>query len=155
MTTGTAAVAKPDPAQCQQILRSCGSFNLRKASRAVSQLYDGYLQPCGLRSTQVALLAMLAAEAGQSAGQLARGLVVSSSTLSRNLGPLQRDGLVERIAQPGRRAALRLTTAGEQRLLDAVPLWHAAQEKFTKLVGVQAWGELNRRLAAAVEATRS
>lgn len=154
MTTTTAAAAGLDPALCQQILGSCGSFNLRKASRAVSQLYDTCLQPCGLRSTQLALLTMLAADAGQSAGELARRLVVSSSTLSRNLGPLERDGLVERIAQPGRGKALCLTPAGERRLLEAVPLWRNAQEKFTELVGAEAWGDLNRRLAAAVQATR-
>lgn len=155
MTTTTPVGADLDPALCSQILESCGSFNLRKASRAVSQLYDTCLQPCGLRSTQLALLTMLAAEPRQSAGELARRLVVSSSTLSRNLGPLERDGLVERVVHPGRGRALRLTPIGEQRLVEAVPLWRAAQEKFTELVGAQAWGELNRRLAAAVQATRS
>jgi DNA-binding MarR family transcriptional regulator len=145
----------PDAALCRRILGTCGSFNLRKAARSVSQLYDAYLQPCGLRSTQLALLTMLAAEGELSSARLARMLVVSSSTLSRNLGPLQRDGLVEDAGRRGRGKVLRLTTRGERVLMDAVPLWRAAQEKFTELVGGPAWSELNRHLAEAVRATRS
>ena len=43
-----------------EVLRTCGSFNLRKATRVVTQLYDDILQPTGLRSTQVVLLVALA-----------------------------------------------------------------------------------------------
>jgi DNA-binding MarR family transcriptional regulator len=146
---------KPDAAFCQRILGTCGSFSLRKAARSVSQLYDAYLQPCGLRSTQLALLTMLAAEGELSNARLARMLVVSPSTLSRNLGPLQRDGLVEKAGRRGRGNLLRLTPRGERALVEAVPLWRAAQAKFTELVGDREWSELNGRLAEAVRATRS
>lgn len=39
----------------------CICFNLRKTSRAVSQAYDAFLQPSGLRTTQYSLLSQLAA----------------------------------------------------------------------------------------------
>jgi hypothetical protein len=55
-----------------KILRTCGSFNLRKVTRVVTQLYDDILQPTGLRSTQVVLLVALAAEGEMSVGYMAR-----------------------------------------------------------------------------------
>jgi len=37
----------------------CIGFNLRKANRAVSQLYDEMLRPTGIRGTQYSLLVVL------------------------------------------------------------------------------------------------
>jgi DNA-binding MarR family transcriptional regulator len=137
----------------RQVLQECGSFNLRKASRVVTQLYDEILQPTGLRSTQVVVLVTLAAEGEMSISRLARELVTSPSTLSRNLQPLERDGLIH-TASKGRQGKLvRLTTKGTEALEGAEPYWQRAQEKFVTLIGAQAWADLNRRLGATVAAT--
>ena len=74
----------------------CGSFNLRKATRAVTQLYDDILQPSGLRSTQVVILLNLGIQEEMSVSRLARELHLSPSTLTRNLQPLERDGLIKK-----------------------------------------------------------
>ena len=50
------------PELCGEVLRSCGSFNLRRASRAATRLYDEILQPTGLRSTQIVVMVALAME---------------------------------------------------------------------------------------------
>ncbi|MFQ5937056.1 MAG: MarR family winged helix-turn-helix transcriptional regulator [Acidiferrobacterales bacterium] len=140
---------------CREVLRECGSFNLRKASRVVTQLYDDILQPTGLRSTQVVVLVTLAVEQELSMVGLARQLVLSPSTLSRNIRPLERDGLIE-IRDAGKRGKLiRLTARGRKALLKALPYWQKAQERFTGLVGVTAWAKLSKHLAATVTATRS
>jgi DNA-binding MarR family transcriptional regulator len=137
-----------------EVLRTCGNFNLRKATRVVTQLYDDILQPTGLRSTQVVLLVALAAEGEMSMSYMARELIMSPSTLSRTLSPLERDGLID-ITSSGKRGKLvRLTAAGESALLNAVPYWQKAQEKFLEQVGATPWTELNERLADLIAATR-
>jgi hypothetical protein len=88
-----AASKPPDPAFWTEVLRTCGSFNLRKATRVITQLYDDILQPTGLRSTQVVLLVALAAEGEMSMSYMARELIMSPSTLSRTFLPLEREGL--------------------------------------------------------------
>ena len=139
----------------RKVLRECASFNLRKASRVVTQLYDDILQPTGLRSTQVAILVMLAVEQKSSMARLARQLLLSPSTLSRNLGPLQRDGLVE-VHHTGKRGkSVILTSVGRTALSDAFPYWQEAQAKFTGLVGATAWSKLSRQLAKTTTAARS
>jgi len=138
---------------CREVLRTCGSFNLRKASRAVTQLYDDILQPTGLRSTQVVVLVALAAEPELNLARLARELVLSPSTLSRTIGPLKRDGLLQTYA--GKRGkSVRLTQRGEKALLAAVPYWQKAQAKFTGMVGATAWEKLTDQLSQTVAATR-
>ena len=139
---------------CRKVLRQCGSFNLRKASRVVTQLYDDILQPTGLRSTQVVVLVMLGAERELSMARLARQLVLSPSTLSRNILPLERDGLVETSYSGKRGKSVRLTARGRKALLHAFPYWQKAQTKFTQLVGADAWRALSKHLATTVTATR-
>lgn len=138
----------------REALALCGCFNLRKASRLVTQLYDDILQPTGLRSTQVVILMMLAMEEDISLTRLARELVLSPSTLHRNLLPLERDGLVESSTIGNRGRMVRLTTNGKETLLKAVPYWQKAQEKFITLVGPQMWQELAGQLADTVTAVR-
>jgi DNA-binding MarR family transcriptional regulator len=146
--------APPGPEFWGEVLRTCGSFNLRKASRVVTQFYDDMLRPTGLRSTQVVLLAALAAEGDMSVGRMARVMVMSPSTLSRTLTLLERDGLVESTLYGKRGKLLHLTAAGEKALLSAVPYWQKAQEQFTAQLGASAWVELNERLARTVTVTR-
>ena len=139
----------------REVLRECASFNLRKASRVVSQLYDDILQPTGLRSTQVALLVLLAVEPASSMARLARQLMLSPSTLSRNLRPLQRDGLVD-VRNSGKRGkSVSLTLAGKKALFDAFPYWQKAQEEFIALVGAKTWSTLSRQIAKTTSAARS
>jgi DNA-binding MarR family transcriptional regulator len=137
-----------------EILRSCACFNLRKASRSVTQFYDEMLQPTGLRSTQLVVLTAIHTEKDLSPSRLARELVMSPSTLSRNLTPLKREGLVEAKKQGARGISLRLTRKGERSLEKALPYWEAAQSRFIEIVGEEGWNELNERLARTLAATR-
>lgn len=140
---------------CREVLRECGSFNLRKASRVVTQLYDDILQPTGLRSTQVVVLVILAVEQELSMAGLARQLLVSPSTLSRNIQPLERDGLIETRDSGKRGKSVRLTARGKKALLKALPCWQKAQARFTGLVGTTAWAELSKQLNKTISATRN
>src|SRR6202012_3936159 len=78
----------------------CNCTALRKASRRVSQLYDSALEPCGLRTTQRAILNHIARSGAPSLGELAEALVMDRGALTHNLKPLERDGLVESGVDP-------------------------------------------------------
>jgi len=67
---------------------------VRKASRRVSQLYDAILAPCGLRTTQRAILNHISRAGTPSVGELAADLVMDRGALAHNLKPLERDGFV-------------------------------------------------------------
>ena len=76
----------------------CNNSALRKATRRVSQLYDAVLAPSGLRSTQMAILTHIDRAGTPAMGELAAALVLDRSALGHNLKPLERDGLVELVA---------------------------------------------------------
>src|SRR6516225_7986548 len=63
----------------------CACSNLRRAARAVTQLFDAELKPTGIRSTQFVLLVAIAELAPISLGRLAQILVIDRTTLSRSL----------------------------------------------------------------------
>src|SRR5882762_10873628 len=73
----------------------CSCTALRKATRRVSQLYDAALEPCGLRTTQRAILNHIARAGAPPLGELAEALVMDRGALTHNLKPLERDGLVK------------------------------------------------------------
>src|SRR6476661_6243365 len=78
----------------------CSCTSLRKASRRVSQLYDTILAPCGLRTTQRAILNHISRAGTPSVGELAADLVMDRGALAHNLKPLERDGYVRQDVDP-------------------------------------------------------
>ena len=136
-------------------VETCACFQLRRASRSVTQLYDAALQPTGLRSTQFVLLAVLRIEEPVGLTRLAQALGLERSTLARNLLPLEKSGLVERQeAEQGRGSVLRLPPAGRRALADATPRWAAVQQAFELEFGAKRWETLRKRLHEAVDTTR-
>ena len=138
---------------CAAAVEACACFNFRKASRAVTQLYNNALQPSGLRSTQFVLLAVVHTEEPVALPRLAKELVLERSTLTRNLKPLERAGLVKVVRGAGRQGTVvRLTAKGRRTLSSAVPLWEKAQAAFVQALGGGRWETLRKSLAAAVRA---
>ena len=110
------------------IAQNCACFNVRKAARAVTQLYDNTLKPVGLRGTQFTLLVALARRGDIAITQLADVLVMERTTLTRNLKPLEKQGLVAVMEGADRRTrAVVITTAGRNKLAEALPYWEQAQ----------------------------
>ena len=133
----------------------CACVNFRRASRAVTQLFDETLAPIGLRSTQVVILVAIGADEPASIAGLSRELVMDTSTVTRNLKPLQKLGLIEKTtAGAGRRLALTLTDKGRNALVEALPLWEHAQHRIVSHLGEGRWDDLRNTLADAVSATR-
>ena len=78
----------------------CNCFAVRAAARHVSQSYDQFLAPTGLRTTQLSILTKLKREGPLTINTLAEGMVMDRTTLGRNILPLERDRLIriERVA---------------------------------------------------------
>jgi DNA-binding MarR family transcriptional regulator len=123
-------------------------MNLRKATRAVTQLYDRHLRPSGLKGTQFSILAVLANTGPSRLSRLAEVLVMDRTTLSRNLEPLERDGLVSVTSGKDRRTRqVALRPRGRKALAGALPLWEAAQEQVLReLGGAGRWREILKDL---------
>jgi len=115
----------------------CTCLRFRKAARRVSQIYDHHLQPFGLTITQYGLLGHVKAHDGIGIGQLAALLVMDPTTLTRNLKPLQREGLMAFAQAPAdrRHRNLHLTDAGRAALARARPGWDAAQREIAGVLG--------------------
>ena len=117
----------------------CNVTALRKASRRVSQLYDAMLAPCGLRSTQRAILVYVGRAGSPTMTELASSLVLDRSALNHNLKPLQRDGLLTTIVDPNDRRSrlIQLTKRGEAKVRDSRIAWAKAQERFEAIFGAK------------------
>lgn len=120
---------------------TCVCLTARRISRRLSQAFDLHLAPAGLKATQFAILSALTmvGPGGARLSGLADGLDMDASTLSRNLKPLVRDGLVElRRGEDGRERKAALTAAGATRVREATPLWEAARAEALGALGADA-----------------
>ncbi|HWV83287.1 MAG TPA: MarR family winged helix-turn-helix transcriptional regulator [Hyphomicrobiaceae bacterium] len=112
-------------------------MRLRKAARRVSQIYDHHLEATGLTITQFGVLASLVSADRVAIGPLAEQLCMDPTTLTRNLQPLHRQGLV--VIEPDRRDRrvrwVSLSDTGRQAFDAARPAWREAQSHIRKLVG--------------------
>lgn len=132
------------------ILGACACSQLRRASRAVSALYDGFLASAGLTVTQYALLVTIARADAVTKTGLAERLGMDRTTLTRNLRPLERDRLVKDNAGADKREHLiELTKEGLSRLDAGYECWKEAQARFAGIFGDSSLRSLNRLLKRA------
>src|SRR5260221_13435871 len=95
---------------------------LRRASRAVSRLYDQELRGVGLRATQYSLLSLLSRSGEVRQGDLGPLTVLDETTLTRTLRPLVDRGWVAVRAGKARRERLvSITPAGIAQLAKPRP----------------------------------
>ncbi|HEV2957460.1 MAG TPA: MarR family winged helix-turn-helix transcriptional regulator [Xanthobacteraceae bacterium] len=130
----------------------CNCHAVRAAARHITQAYDQFLAPAGLRTTQFAILAQLKHRGPLTINALAEEMVMDRTTLGRNVLPLERDGLIKvaRLAADRRARELRLTQAGERRFKAARKSWAAAQARFESAYGAKRAAELRGLLHAVV-----
>lgn len=112
----------------------CLCLHAQRAARALARRFDEALRPHGITSGQFSLLNVLNRPEPHSMGPVAKFLAMDRSTLTANLKPLERDGLVSVAVDPqdrrGRRLAL--TARGRKVLRAAMKVWqseHAALER--------------------------
>jgi DNA-binding MarR family transcriptional regulator len=119
----------------------CGSF--RRTSRALTQFYEQALRPIGLRATQLTILQVLSRAGEVSQGRLGEILAMDSTTLTRTLGIMRRQGWVaERRGEDQRERRLRLSKAGKTKLNRATLAWEDVQSQLQKQLGEKVWSNL-------------
>ncbi|MER3446839.1 MAG: MarR family transcriptional regulator [Candidatus Dadabacteria bacterium] len=140
-------VDRPRVAKCMD----CTCFNLRKATRAITQLYDESLRPTGLRATQFSLLIAIMILESVTVTRLAEIAVMDRTTLTRNLRPLEKKGLIKVVSGDDQRTRIvTLTTHGKEVLAKALPLWEKAQARVIKRLGQERWNSLQADLGEVV-----
>jgi DNA-binding MarR family transcriptional regulator len=145
-----------DQDQCLEVIGSCASTNFRKASRGVTQLFDQILAPSGLRSTQLTILVAVQVLGPCGLGRLARELVMDHSTVTRNLKPLQTQGLLEVTGKTGRGGkTVKVSEAGRKAMLHAVPYWKQAQAQLISRMGKDRWERVMVDLVGVVSAAQA
>jgi DNA-binding MarR family transcriptional regulator len=126
-------MSRPAPAELL-----CICTTARMASRVLTRLYDDALRPFGLRTTQLSILSRLEDEGPLGLTQLAALLALERSTLTRDLAPLERRGLV-RVAtgEDRRQRVAELTADGRSTLEAAWPAWRAVQDDVRVRAGAE------------------
>lgn len=131
----------------------CGS--LRRAARAITQLYDDMLRPSGLRITQFSILGSAMEMSPITLTRLANATVTDRTTLTRNLKLLEKQGLIRIEAGGDRREReISITRDGADAVKRAYPLWQRAQTQVTSGLGPKRLQAMQTELAAATALLR-
>jgi DNA-binding MarR family transcriptional regulator len=106
---------------------ACLCLHVQRAARALARRFDDVLRPAGLTSGQFSLLMSL---------NRPKPPAMDRTTLTANLKPLQRRGLIDVRTDPAdkRRRALVLTESGRSVLAVALPLWQHAHRAIEQLL---------------------
>lgn len=117
----------------------CNNTAVRKAARHLTRFYDACMAETNLRTTQYAILNVLAREGPVTIAALAERLTMDRATMGHNLRPLEREGLVTvKVARKDRRAReVALSAKGRRREAQCKPLWLKAQQQFEEEFGVE------------------
>jgi DNA-binding MarR family transcriptional regulator len=88
-------------------------------------------------------LAAVASDEVVSIAGLAKFMAMDRSTLTRNLAPLEREGLIRVGVEGWRRSrTVEITQKGRSRLREALPLWETAQETLQRRLGIRRWADI-------------
>ena len=118
----------------------CACATVRRAARAVTQLYDGHLRASDIEGTQFALLSVFKSQGPCSQAAISERFALDKTTLSRNLTLLKNKGWIELAeAEDGRERRYVLTAAGERRLAAGRPAWRRAQEHLRSSMTEKEW----------------
>ena len=117
----------------------CLCLAAQRAARTLARRFDEALRPAGLTSGQFSLLMSLNQSRSPSIGAVAGLLAMDRTTLTANLKPLERRGLVTTTVDPDDRRGrlVSLTRAGRTALRSALPIWRHVH------------GEIDRQLSTA------
>jgi DNA-binding MarR family transcriptional regulator len=130
---------------------TCACTALRKASRAVTRLYDETMDETGMSIVQFSILRNIARHDALPLMQLADRLVMDRTTLYRALKPIEQRGWISLSDGGGRSKLASLTARGQKALQDATSAWQAAQARLLGRVGMQDWAAIEASLARLVE----
>ncbi|MEF2548668.1 MarR family winged helix-turn-helix transcriptional regulator [Aurantimonas sp. E1-2-R+4] len=124
-------------ATTHEVRDRCLCLHLQRAARAIGRRFDEALKPVGLTNGQYSLLVSLNRPEPPRLGDVAALLAMDRTTLTANLKPLERRGLLTILpdTKDKRSRRLTLTEAGRDLLVEAVPIWRATHDDVDRLLG--------------------
>ena len=130
----------------------CPAFNIRAASRIITQLFDEILKPSGMQITQFAVLVGVQILDSPSISKLANGLVMDRTTLTRGLKPLEKEGLIKIVSGDDKRTHfVKITPKGKLALQKTLPYWEKARTVVSEEFGQKHLDGLLKDLASVRE----
>ena len=118
--------------------QGCTNLKLRQFMRRMNQHYDLEMAQVGLKTTQFSLLSCVDKLGPLRPGDLAAGLKMDASTLTRNLQPLLAAGwLLQAAGADARSRVITLTPAGRDKQAEALAHWKAAQLNVNATLGAE------------------
>lgn len=144
-------MAKPcsiDKDSIEIVVNSCIEYTIRKTERAISSLYDDLISLPEIKSTQFSILAAIKHYGQVSINNLAKGLQVDRTTLSRTIRKLQENGWINIVEKSDKRIKLlELTEKGCQLVATLLPRWNRTHQLMIKGIGGQEnWIELKQQI---------
>jgi DNA-binding MarR family transcriptional regulator len=139
---------------CEKPLSSpCFCANLRRASRAVTRIYEEEFRSAGFTgATQYHVLTALRRTGPVRQQDLGRLLDIDETTIVRTLKPLFLKGWLGHEEGMDRREKwITLTTAGRQQAARARPAWERAQARLRKVLPEPIWDSLLESLPKVAE----
>lgn len=131
----------------------CACQSLRRLTRVITRIYDQELRKAGLEITQFGLLTALAATGEANQKRLSAGFAMDSTTLTRTLGLLRKQGWVQVKRGKDRRERLfSLTRAGKRQMAEAQPSWKLAEQRLRQKLGDGGWKEMKEMVSRITEA---
>ena len=131
----------------------CACQNLRRLTRVITRIYDQELRKAGFEITQFGLLTALAATGEANQKRLSAGFAMDSTTLTRTLGLLRKQGWVQVKRGKDRRERLfSLTRAGERQMAEARPYWESAEQRLRQELGDTGWKQMKETVSRMTEA---
>lgn len=111
-----------------EVRDTCICLHTQRAARALARRFDMALAPVNLTHGQFSILVSLNRPVAPAIGAVAGVLAMDRTTLTANLKPLERRGLVKvAVDRHDKRSRLLvLTAAGKRLLAKAVPVWRLA-----------------------------
>lgn len=136
---------------------TCLCVRVQRAARALARHFDEALRPVALTHGQFSLLVALDQTEPPAMGAVAAALAMDRTTLTANVKPLARRGLVKIATDKAdkRSRRLSLTVAGRALLKGALPIWKEAHGALDRSLGLTRAERLRgdlRALAAPVPA---
>ncbi len=128
---------------------NCACFNVRKTARVLTQEYDQFITPSGLKTTQFSALAVIDRLGPVMMTDLARAMEIERTSLTRNLKLIEQDGFITtRPGEDARSRIVEITGAGREKLKEAQVLWKNIQSRIVGNFGEKRFAFLQDELAA-------
>lgn len=134
----------------------CLCYNIRKASRAITQIYDEMFRPYSITASQALILSSCKHLGPVTVTQMAQAMSTDRTTITRNLQVLERNGQIKIQKGRDRRArVITLTSKGIVTVQRISIVWEKFQNNLHQQVGKSHVEALYKNLSTVVAAIQN